>query len=431
MSPVLTGAVIVIAILASQWFATLTYALRDLSRARLGAYLEKNGKAKLLDPIADHAADMIFITAVARLFSNITILVCFLHLLRSDSYNMAVQYSLAIVITLAITLFSSIAIPHAIAKYAGAQFIGVFARPLLTLRLIALPITQIMHGVDSIVRQLTGTSDAPQPEEVEQDILAAVEEGEKDGVVDKTERQMFEAVIRFGDTTVSQIMTARPEMVGIDLHGTLDQIKDVLEASGHSRLPVYEGSLDKIVGVLYARDLLKFLGRPASEFNVQNAIRSAYYVPETKQLRDLLTDFRVRKVHMAIVLDEYGGTSGLVTIEDVLEELVGDISDEHEPANAAMLRQISVTTWEADARVYLDEFNRRTGLKLPEDAGFDTLGGYVSTSIGHIPEVGEVLKAPFATFTTLDAEPQKINRIRIDLITAPAENTVGRNVPIS
>lgn len=417
MSPVLIGAALILSIMASQWFSTLSYALRDLSRARITAYLEKHGKRDLLESILTNSSDLIFITAIGRLLSNVAILVAFLRLLQAADLNVELQYSLAVVLTLTVTLFCSVAIPHALAKYAGEPIVGFFARFLLGMRIATLPITRVMRSVDNAVRVLTGTSDERQPEQIEQDILSVVQEGEKDGVVDKAERQMFEAVIRFGDTTVNQIMTARPEMIGIDIGGSLEQIKEVLEETGHSRLPVYEGSLDKIVGVLYARDLLKFLGRPAAEFDVRSAIRSAYYVPETRQLRDLLSDFRAKKVHMAIVLDEYGGTSGLVTIEDVLEELVGDISDEHEPLAQSTLRQLSENSWEADARVYLDEFNRRTGMSIPEDAGFDTLGGYITTSLGHIPQVGEIYKSPEANFVTLDAEPQKINRVRIELKT--------------
>jgi magnesium and cobalt transporter len=142
-------------------------------------------------------------------------------------------------------------------------------------------------------------------------------------------------------------------------------------------------------------------------------------VPETRNLRDLLEEFRTRKIHMAIVLDEYGGTIGLVTIEDVLEELVGDISDEHEPHDHPSLRKVGERSWEADARVYVSDVNRQLSLKIPEDEGYDTLGGFISNSMGEIPAKGEVFVAPFATFTVLDAEPQKINRLKIDL-PAPA-----------
>jgi magnesium and cobalt transporter len=150
-------------------------------------------------------------------------------------------------------------------------------------------------------------------------------------------------------------------------------------------------------------------------------MRPAYFVPETRPLRDLLHDFRVKKVHLAIVLDEYGGTTGLVTIEDVLEELVGDISDEHEPLEPAMFKPLNETTAEVDARMYIDQLNRRMGLNLPEDAGYDTVGGYITTTLSRIPEVGTTFEHDGVRFTILDAEPQKVNRVRIEVIPQPAE----------
>jgi CBS domain containing-hemolysin-like protein len=234
---------------------------------------------------------------------------------------------------------------------------------------------------------------------------------------------MIESVIRLRATTAGQVMSPRPEIIGLELGSTLAHVKQTLEESGHSRIPVYEGTLDHIVGILYARDLLKFLGQATLKFDVRSAMRPAYFVPEVKPLRDLLHDFRLQKVHIAIVLDEYGGTSGLVTIEDVLEELVGDISDEHEPLEPAMFKRVSENVAEADARMYIDELNRLMGLNLPEDAGYDTLGGFVTTTLGRIPEKGTTFEHEGSRFTVLDAEPQKVNRVRIELIPQPAEET--------
>ena len=282
-----------------------------------------------------------------------------------------------------------------------------------------------MHVIDDSVRRATGATMVVEPAAtIEREILSAVEEGEKEGVVDEQEREMIESVIQFRATTAGQIMTPRPEIIALELGSTLNHVKQTLEESGHSRIPVYDGTLDHVVGILYARDLLKFLGQATLKFDIRSAMRPAYFVPDTKPLRDLLHDFRVKKVHLAIVLDEYGGTTGLVTIEDVLEELVGDISDEHEPLEPAMFKPLSETTAEADARMYIDQLNRRMSLNLPEDAGYDTVGGYVTTTLGRIPEAGTSFEHEGAKFTVLDAEPQKVNRVRIELIPQPAEEAV-------
>jgi magnesium and cobalt transporter len=148
-------------------------------------------------------------------------------------------------------------------------------------------------------------------------------------------------------------------------------------------------------------------------------MRQAFYVPETKPLRDLLQDFRLQKVHLAIVLDEYGGTAGLITIEDVLEELVGDISDEHEPVEPAMFKRLNDNAAEADARIDIDEINRLMGLNLPEDAGYNTLGGFISNTLGGIPKAGAVFEHAGTRYTILMAEPQRVDRVKIELLPQP------------
>src|SRR5687768_12013348 len=278
-----------------------------------------------------------------------------------------------------------------------------------------------MRWIDDLIRRAVGAPADTEAEHIEQEILSAVEEGAAEGIVGEEEREMIESVIEFRDTTAGQIMTPRPEIVGLELTARLDDVKRLLEGSGHSRIPVFDGTLDHVVGVLYARDLVPYVGQPAHRFDLRSALRPPLYVPETKPLRDLLHDFRVQKVHIAIVLDEYGGTAGLITIEDILEELVGDISDEHEPLEPQMFKRLSETTAEADARMYIDELNRRMSLTLPEDAGYDTLGGFVSTTLGRIPAKGETFDTTGIKFTVLDAEPQKVNRVRVELVPQPAE----------
>ena len=414
---------VAVAALLSLLFSTLTYSLRDFSRAKLAEELEKRGHANYLDPTVEHSSDLIFVTAVGRLLANILILIGVLRLLNGTEYRLGVQYLLAFVIAGLISLFTSVAFPHAISRHAAEPTVAVFIRFLHGLRLAMTPVTKLMSAVDSAVAAAATDTETPQPEKVEQDIeneiLSAVEEGEKEGVVDEEEREMIERVIAFHNTRVGQIMTARPEIFALEVGSTLETVKAKIAESGHSRIPVYQAKVDQIVGILYARDLLKYLGEPREFFKISDFMRPAYFVPETKPLRDLLHDFRLQKIHIAIVSDEYGGTAGLVTIEDIFEELVGDISDEHEPAEPAMIVRINDLIAEADARVYIDELNRVMGLNLPEDAGYDTLGGFVTTTAGKIPSAGMTLEQAGVKYTILDAEPQKVNRVRIEVTPAP------------
>ena len=422
MSPWLILTALLAAALVSLLFSTLTYSLRELSRVRLADYLQRRGRQDLLDPTMHHLGDLIFVTAVGRLFANLFTVLFALWLLDMTGYRPAARYTLAAVLAGVIHLFASVALPNALAKHAADTIVASHVGLLHALRKGLAPLVKLMHLVDELVKRATGASMTVEPAEViQQEILSAVEEGEKEGVVGEEEREMIESVIAFRATTAGQIMTARPEIIALPLDSTLQSVKQTLEESGHSRIPVYDKTLDHVVGILYARDLLQFLGQATARFDVRSAIRPAYFVPETKPLRDLLHDFRVKKVHLAIVLDEYGGTTGLVTIEDVLEELVGDISDEHEPLEPAMYKQVGENVAEVDARMYLDELNRRMSLSLPEDAGYDTVGGYVTTTLGRIPEAGTTFEQDGARFTVLEAEPQKVNRVRVEVIPEPAE----------
>ncbi|HEY8665605.1 MAG TPA: hemolysin family protein [Tepidisphaeraceae bacterium] len=419
MSTPLVVAGVAAASLASLFFSTLTYSLRHFSRTRLGDYLQRHDKTRWLAPTIEHSADLVFVTAMARLIANMLILIGVLELLYVSYPGESIhtlRYILAVIITGIITLFVSVAIPHAAAKYGGEIFVGACAGLLHTLRWLLTPVTKIMHAIEGLARKTAGATAIREPEQIEEEILSVVEEGQKEGVVDDQEREMIQSVIQFRDTQAGQIMTARTEIVALDIHCSVDEIKRTIEESGHSRIPVYDGTLDQIRGILYARDLLRYLGVSASQFDITSAMRPAFYVPEIKPLRDLLRDFRLQKVHLAIVLDEYGGTAGLVTIEDILEELVGDISDEHEPKEPALLKRIDDHTYEADARIYIDEFNRVLGAGLPEDDGYDTLGGFISASLGRIPAANTTFEHKGIRYTILDAEPQKVNRVKIVLL---------------
>ncbi len=410
---------IVVAATASLIFSILSFSLRDFSRPRLEDWLERHGKAHRFPEIADFVEDHVLATSAMRLLANISVIVCSLALIQQVSLPQWSQYLLAALLSGLICLFSSVAIPQAVARHAGEQSIGCLVVPLRTLRLALSPVTAIMHGIDAFVAHAAGASAEPETEQIEQEILSVVEEGEKEGVVDEQEREMIESVIEFHDIHVAQIMTARPEIVSLEIGANLQTVNHTIVETGHSRIPVYEGTLDKIVGVLYARDLLKYIGTEINQFQIRSVMRPAFYVPETKPLRDLLQDFRLQKIHIAIVLDEYGGTAGLVTIEDILEELVGEISDEHEPAEPAMLKRLDDHTADVDARIYIDELNRILGLNIPEDAGYDTLGGFLATSLGTIPKTGTTFDHGPARYTILAAEPQKIDRVKIELLPRP------------
>jgi CBS domain containing-hemolysin-like protein len=188
---------------------------------------------------------------------------------------------------------------------------------------------------------------------------------------------------------------------------------------GHSRIPVYEGTMDHVVGVLYTKDLLG-VADPGT-FSLRQFMRKATFVPETKDLASLLREFQANRVHIAIVLDEYGGTAGLVTIEDILEELVGEIADEHDEPLLSPIRRVDAGLFEVDARVRLEDLNDELEIRLPEDESYDTLGGYVFSKLGRVPLAGETFVEDNVKIEVAAADDRRVIRVRLHLLDAIKE----------
>jgi putative hemolysin len=411
------GAVACLSLL-SLFFSCLTYSLRDLSRPRLADYLGKHNGDKWFDDLVEHTADLAFLTAIARQLCNILLWLAVLAWLELYGVEIFLRYVLALLIAGLITIFVAVTIPAVVAKYAGPEIVGFFAPTLYVLRRAFGPGARLMHGADRVARRALGVASDPPREQFQDEILSAIENGEKKGIVGEQEREMIESVIEFRRSTAGQIMIPRPQIVALEANSTLAEVRRVVLEAGFARFPVYEGSLDHIIGILHVRDLIRHVGAEpmaAEPFSLRPVMRPASFVPETKPLRDLLTDFRAQKSQIAIVLDEYGGVAGLVTIEDLLEELVGEISDEHEKISPILSRRLDDRVAEADASVRLAELNQSLGIHLPENDGYDTLGGFLSTSLGRIPPAGTVWEHEGIRYTVLAAEPQRIIRVKIEL----------------
>lgn len=269
----------------------------------------------------------------------------------------------------------------------------------------------------ALTRFLTGRRRALTEEELQE----AISSSEEEGLLDETEGDMLQAIFEFGDTIVREIMVARPDMVCCASDAPLDELLRLIIASGHSRIPIYDGSIDRIAGVIYAKDLLRYWGARTEELSLRAVMRTPYFVPETKRIEDLLVDFRTRRVHMAIVVDEYGGTSGLITIEDLLEEIVGDIQDEYDLEEEWVQPQGDGSLL-LDARANVEELEEFFNLEIPRDK-FDTVGGFVIHLLGSVPAIGETARANGLLLQVIDADERKVRRVhaRRDPDAAPVE----------
>ena len=269
----------------------------------------------------------------------------------------------------------------------------------------------------ALTRFLTGRRRALTEEELQE----AISSSEEEGLLDETEGDMLQAIFEFGDTIVREIMVARPDMVCCASDAPLDELLRLILDSGHSRVPIFEGSVDRIVGVIYAKDLLRYWGARADELSPATVMRTPYFVPETKRIEDLLDDFRTRRVHMAIVVDEYGGTSGLITIEDLLEEIVGDIQDEYD-LEEEWVKPQSDGSLLLDARANVEELEEFFDLEISRDK-FDTVGGFLVHLLGNVPVAGETARSNGLLLQVVEADERKVRRVQVwrDPEAPPAE----------
>ena len=403
--------------------STVSLALRMPSRSRIGDVLSKAGRQGELKKLVESLPQLSLANGILRSGSVIGVVLVIVALLeRFGAQSAWARYGVGFLASWAVILVFGVAIPNAWARYAGELLLAMVLPALHGLRIVLAPLVALLRVFDELVRRLAGVplqTAQSQADELEREILDVVSEGEMRGAVDEEEKEMIESVIDLRDTQVEAIMTPRTEMVAADKNVTLSQIKGLIAESGHSRIPVYEETIDVILGVLYAKDLLT---RDQDEsFEVTRVMRSVLFIPETKLLRDLLHEFQEKKVHIAVVLDEYGGTAGLVTIEDILEELVGEIVDEYEREEPVPIQRLDESTVEVDARMRIDDLNDELNIELPEDEDYETIGGFVFSTLGKIPKVGEHCQHDNVGIQVVAAEPRRITRLRLNIAPASGE----------
>ncbi|MGB9081456.1 MAG: hemolysin family protein [Desulfuromonadaceae bacterium] len=254
----------------------------------------------------------------------------------------------------------------------------------------------------------------------EQEIYDFIEASEEEGLVNEEECEMIRSIFSLGTTIVREVMVTRTEMACARVDATVRELLDTIIACGHSRIPVYEDSIDNIIGLLYAKDLLKQWGTDEQSLSVREIMRPPYFIPESKNLEQLLQEFKRKRIHLAIVIDEYGGTSGLITIEDLLEQIVGDIQDEYDREESLLTVNPdgSIT---ADGRLPVEELEEHFDIQIERD-NFDSVGGLAFHLTGKIPSIGDIIEGAGLCLKILDADLRRVKKVAIRTISsAPAE----------
>ncbi len=429
------GLIIAVAALASSALCSaLHLSLRSLVRTRLAEMAEARGHParqrrvrRIMDDVDGHSVAI----GLPRIVSTLLVVVGLLFWVADPGLSTdgtkalttpsVLHIAVAVVLgALLLWLFAFI-LPSSIANHVGERLLLRLSWLVRAVYVVMKPLDGLNRLVDEIVRRLAKVSAETEAEVLEAELMSVVEEGRAEGQFDETEQDMIEAVVEFRTTSVEEIMTPRTEVRALQFTDDLDQVKAFVRDGGHSRIPVYTDNLDHIAGVLYAKDLLRWMSSAGTEreFSLAALLRPAVFVPETKTVRELMGELLASKVHIAMVLDEYGGTAGLVTFEDIVEEIFGEIQDEYEdPEDEAPEVAIDAESRTAtvDARLHVDDANdelEAIRLEIPEHEDYDTVAGFVTVSLGRIPLAGESFVAGRLAVEVLAAEPTRVLQVRV------------------
>lgn len=336
----------------------------------------------------------------------------------------AVSTVLITVITSYFSLVLGELTPKKIAMHAPEKVSFTVVPVLLFVNKVAKPFVMLLSASTNGLIRLFGI-DPNEDEEVvtEEEIRMMVDVGQEKGVLEDVQKEMINNIFEFDDMDVANIMTHRTDMDSVDADDPLPDIINVAIECGHSRIPVYKEDQDNIIGVIYVKDLLKYIGTsiPKSK-SIKDFLREAYYVPETKKCSEMLTEMLEKHIQLAVVVDEYGGTAGIVTLEDVLESIVGNIQDEYDNEDEE-ISKIDDNTFTIDGITFIDEVEELLSIKIP-DGDYDTLGGFIISLLGYLPNGEKQDEAQFENikFTVLNVEERRIGKVKVEILPAEAES---------
>jgi CBS domain containing-hemolysin-like protein len=395
---------------AAVYVGTVEAAFSALMRLSLRLLAERNGRGGGLSRYLD---DPVLLYVPARLLEGLILILA--TVLASMGVGGASVRTAPLLLAgmAAFALVCQHLLPFLIARRDPERVIEIllpsFEVPARLLR----PVTRLVSPVVEGRRDRTGGVPAAGVEE-QQEAEAAegyLEVGEQQGLIERDERRLLQSIFDFGDTLVREVMTPRPDIVAIRSDATLDELRALFREQEYSRIPVYAENLDNIVGIVVVKDLIQLTDVEGSSRPLASLMRPAYFVPETKRVAELLREFQVRQVQLAMAVDEYGGTAGLVTLEDLLEEIVGEIRDEYDVEVEPIVDE-GAGAFVFSGKVDIDEVAERLGVEIARE-GFETVGGFVLSHVGRVPAAGEAFDIDNLTIQVLEAERRRVTKVRI------------------
>ncbi len=342
--------------------------------------------------------------------------------LQNPDLNRLLADIVVLLPTALLTLIFGDLVPEAIGSTNADSLARWFIFPTRFLITLLSPLVIAMMAVSKRLANVVGSGDKVSVY-TEEEIMTMLDAGEKEGSIENDEKEMIYSVLQFGDKTVREVMIPRIDVIAVSLDTSLDEALTVLLDSGHSRIPVYEESIDNIKGLLYAKDLLRVLQSSSNRKPIAELMRKPFFVPESKRADELLAELKSKKVHMAVVVDEYGGTAGIVTFEDLIEEIIGDIQDEYDTNEEQEYIELGPNTYRVDAGISLTDFNDLLEVELPTEES-DTLGGFLFAEFGRVPEVGETLEHEPLTLRIESLDGRRIRKVHVTRKVVQPESVV-------
>ena len=399
-------------------------AARGAPRHRVHELCRDRGVPELADEIVDGSEPVAFIAATIVVVAATAATLVAAHSLDLQLVPGRIRLPVML-LWMGIVWFLLVAAPMLLARTVGPRIlvaIWPIWRPLVAaVKPFVVGVAWLANLLSGAFGRRGGESDEPT---VEEEVRQVVDDALRDGRLEGAARDMIEGVMDLRDARVAQIMTPRTSMVTLPVNAAWSEVLAVATESAHTRMPVWDRSPDDVIGILHSRELLTHLaaaagGGAAAPPGMRPLLRPPYFVPESMSVQNLLREFQRTHTHMAVVTDEFGGVSGVVTIEDALEEIVGEIADEHDEAFSDGLRQISEGVCEAMANVRLENLARATGLDLPMEADYESVGGFVFHHLGRIPVAGERFESHGGRWEVLAATRNRVDRVRVTRLSPP------------
>ncbi len=416
--------ILLILILLSGIFSASETALTAFKRIKLSEVEKENIKAAellkrwLKKPNEILTAILLGNNIVNILASSIATVLA-IQIIGEDSEGNAVAFA-TLIMTFVILVFGEIT-PKIVAKSYSDTVSRIVILPIYYLSIILYPLILVLMFISKTISKIFGIRISNENLMItEDDIKSFVNVGEAEGIIEEEEKEMIHSIFEFGDTAVKEVFVPRTSMFALEGDQTIDEVWDEIVGKGFSRIPVYEERIDNIIGILYIKDLLNVVKEGQTEKEIKNFVRDAYFVPETKPLFELLDEFRKKQVHIAIALDEYGGTVGMLTIEDLLEEIVGEIKDEYDEEEDD-IRKLGENKYKVDAMIDVETLNKKLDTDIPESENYETLGGFIQTTLGRVAEKDDILENNRIKIRILKTEKHRIDQVLIEILNKEEE----------